>query len=113
MPLYGHELGEGIMPVQSGLGRVVNLAKEVDFVGRTATEAGPPDGARVLVGLAADGKRAGRAEYPVLDPDGTKIGFVSGSTNLGFGGDGFANQVYIKDLATGAVVPHEDEVTLP
>ena len=77
MPLYGHELGEAILPVQSGLGRVVNLGKEGDFVGRAATEAGPPEGARVLVGLAAEGRRAGRADYPVVDADGTEVGIIT------------------------------------
>jgi aminomethyltransferase len=65
MPLYGHELGLDTFPVQAGLGRVVNLTK--DFVGRDAIESGPIDGARVLVGLSADGKRAGRAGYLVFD----------------------------------------------
>ncbi|MCU1405950.1 MAG: gcvT, partial [Glaciihabitans sp.] len=63
MPLYGHELGLDTFPAQAGLGRVVNLKKDGDFVGRAAVEAGAPDGARVLVGLASDGKRAGRADY--------------------------------------------------
>jgi aminomethyltransferase len=63
MPLYGHELGEDTFPVQAGLGRVVALRKEGDFVGRAAVEAGPAEGARVLVGLVAEGKRAGRADY--------------------------------------------------
>ncbi|TXD32683.1 glycine cleavage system protein T, partial [Lujinxingia vulgaris] len=34
MPLYGHELNLGTFPVQAGLGRVVALSKEGDFVGR-------------------------------------------------------------------------------
>lgn len=63
MPLYGHELGTTTFPVQAGLGRVVALRKEGDFVGRTAIETGPAEGSRVLVGLAAEGKRAGRADY--------------------------------------------------
>jgi aminomethyltransferase len=65
MPLYGHELGTTTFPVQAGLGRVVALRKEGDFVGRSSIEAGPAEGARVLVGLAAEGKRAGRADYLV------------------------------------------------
>jgi aminomethyltransferase len=65
MPLYGHELSVGTFPVQAGLGRVVNLKKEGDFVGRSAVEAGPAPDARVLVGLHADGKRAGRAGYEI------------------------------------------------
>ena len=66
MPLYGHELGLDTYPVQAGLGRVVALGKEGDFVGRAAIEAGPAEDARVLVGLASEGKRAGRAGYAVF-----------------------------------------------
>ena len=65
MPLYGHELGLDTFPAQAGLGRVVNLKKEGDFVGRAAVEEGAPAGARVLVGLVTEGKRAGRAGYEV------------------------------------------------
>ncbi|MEP6481661.1 MAG: glycine cleavage system aminomethyltransferase GcvT [Rhodoglobus sp.] len=84
MPLYGHELGLGTFPVQAGLGRVPNLTKE--FIGRTALEAGPSAGARVLVGLQAEGKRAGRADYPVLDGD-TEVGVITSgalSPTLGY-----------------------------
>jgi aminomethyltransferase len=87
MPLYGHELGIDTFPAQAGLGRVVNLKKEGDFVGRAAVEAGPPDGARVLVGLVAEGKRAGRADYPVYDADDREIGIVTSgalSPTLGY-----------------------------
>ncbi len=61
MPLYGHELTRTTRPVEAGLGRI-------------SSEATP--GARVLVGLAAEGKRAGRAGYPVLR-DGEVIGEVT------------------------------------
>ncbi len=77
MPLYGHELGLGTLPAQAGLGRVVNRTKEGDFVGRSAVEAGPPEGARVLVGLRAEGKRAGRADYPVFDGADTEVGIIT------------------------------------
>ncbi|MDQ0575969.1 glycine cleavage system aminomethyltransferase GcvT [Agromyces albus] len=70
MPLYGHELSRDILPVQAGLGRVVALSKEGDFVGRAAIEQGPAADAPVLVGLAAEGRRAGRAGYEVFDGDG-------------------------------------------
>jgi aminomethyltransferase len=87
MPLYGHELGPHTFPVQAGLGRVVNLTKEDDFVGRSAVEAGPQDGARVLVGLAAEGKRAGRADYPLFDADDREVGIITSgalSPTLGY-----------------------------
>jgi aminomethyltransferase len=72
MPLYGHELGLDTFPEQAGLGRVVALAKEGDFVGRAAVEAGPAENARTLVGLTLEGRRAGRADYEVhvASPDG-------------------------------------------
>jgi aminomethyltransferase len=86
MPLYGHELGLDTFPVQAGLGRVVNLKKEGDFVGRAAVEAGPPAGARVLVGLTTEGRRAGRAGYDVVTGDATVGTITSGalSPTLGF-----------------------------
>lgn len=73
MPLYGHELSTSTFPVQAGLGKVVALSKEGDFVGRAAIEEGPAADARVLVGLVAEGKRAGRAGYPIVLPDGAQI----------------------------------------
>ncbi|MEO6200565.1 MAG: glycine cleavage system aminomethyltransferase GcvT [Cryobacterium sp.] len=66
MPLYGHELTTSTYPAQAGLGRVVSLAKENDFIGRAASEEGPSAEARVLVGLVSDGKRAGRADYGIF-----------------------------------------------
>lgn len=80
MPLYGHELSRDILPVQAGLGRVVALAKEGDFIGRAAVEQGPAEDAPVLVGLAAEGRRAPRAEYEVFDgdgPDAARVGVVT------------------------------------
>ena len=80
MPLYGHELGTDILPAQAGLGRVVALKKEGDFIGRAASEAGPPEGARVLVGLVSEGRRAGRADYPIFAgeaEDDAEVGIVT------------------------------------
>lgn len=77
MPLYGHELGLDIRPAQAGLGRVVNLSKEGDFVGRDAIEGGSASDAPVLVGLTGGGKRAARAGYEVHEPGDAP----GGSTN--------------------------------
>ena len=77
MPLYGHELGLDTLPAQVGLGRVVALDPSHDFVGRAGVEAGPAVGARTLVGLASEGRRAGRAGYRVLAPDGREVGVVT------------------------------------
>ncbi len=85
MPLYGHELGLSIQPVQAGLGRVVVTDKPA-FVGRDAILAGPPEGAPVLVGLRAEGRRAARAEYPVFHGETLVGGVTSGalSPTLGY-----------------------------
>ena len=84
MPLYGHELTEGITPFDASLGAVVKLDKP-EFVGRDslaerADRDGEP-GTRVLVALAGEGRRAARAGSPVLitEPDGTtrEVGTVT------------------------------------
>lgn len=74
MPLYGHELSLDTKPAQARLGRVVASDKEA-FVGKDAVS--PAEGARVLVGLTAEGKRAGRAGYAVVDADGATIGEIT------------------------------------
>jgi len=66
MPLYGHELTRATLPQQVGLTRVPVLGKPGGFVGEAAVAAGPAADAPMLVGLASDGKRAGRAGYAVF-----------------------------------------------
>ncbi|MGO4860411.1 glycine cleavage system aminomethyltransferase GcvT, partial [Arthrobacter sp. 2MCAF14] len=91
MPLYGNELSREGNPFSAGLGPVVSLAKESDFVGRAALEALKADGAgstsgRKLVGLKGLGRRAGRSDYPVLK-DGVVVGEVTSgqpSPTLGY-----------------------------
>lgn len=79
MPLYGHELSLDIRPEQAGLGRVVALVKDGPFVGREAIEAGPAESSRVLVGLVAEGRRAGRAGYAVFSGDREVGAITSGA----------------------------------
>ncbi|WP_243224764.1 glycine cleavage system aminomethyltransferase GcvT [Microbacterium sp. CIAB417] len=74
MPLYGHELTLDTKPAQAGLGRVVAADKD-DFVGRDAVQ--PASDARVLVGLAAEGRRAGRSGYAVVSEDGSVVGEIT------------------------------------
>ncbi|APH44489.1 glycine cleavage system aminomethyltransferase T [Microbacterium sp. 1.5R] len=74
MPLYGHELSRETKPSQAGLGRVVVSDKD-DFIGKGAVDAASD--APVLVGLVAEGKRAGRAGYSVVDADGIVLGEVT------------------------------------
>lgn len=65
MPLHGHELSTDVLPAQAGLGRVVAADKE-DFVGKAAVASASAD-LPVLVGLTAEGRRAGRAGYGVFE----------------------------------------------
>jgi aminomethyltransferase len=66
MPLYGNELDLETNPFEAGLGRVVKLAKEGDFVGRAALERVSREGAsRKLVGLVMEGRGIARHGYPV------------------------------------------------
>ncbi|WP_423183721.1 glycine cleavage system aminomethyltransferase GcvT [Arthrobacter sp. NyZ413] len=91
MPLYGNELSREGNPFAAGLGPVVSLAKESDFVGRAALETLKAEGAgtstgRKLVGLKGLGRRAGRSHYPVLK-DGVVVGEVTSgqpSPTLGY-----------------------------
>ncbi|MCC9204350.1 glycine cleavage system aminomethyltransferase GcvT [Arthrobacter sp. zg-Y769] len=89
MPLYGNELTLDTDPYAAGLGPVVALSKEGNFVGRSALEARKAAGpARRLVGLKGSGRRSARSSYPVLSSDGeTVIGEVTSgapSPTLGF-----------------------------
>ncbi|GAA5150700.1 glycine cleavage system aminomethyltransferase GcvT [Microbacterium pseudoresistens] len=74
MPLYGHELSLETAPAQAGLGRVV-VADKASFVGKDAPALAAD--ARMLIGLAAEGRRAGRAGYPVVIDDGTIVGEIT------------------------------------
>lgn len=84
MPLHGHELSTSIRPAQAGLGRAVASDKP-DFVGRAALAAASDD-LPLLVGLVSEGRRAGRAGYPVLHGDDVVGEVTSGalSPTLGF-----------------------------
>ncbi|WP_309068065.1 glycine cleavage system aminomethyltransferase GcvT [Microbacterium sp.] len=74
MPLYGHELSRDIVPAQAGLGRVIPAGK-TGFVGEHA----PRADARVLIGLSAEGRRAGRAGYGVYRGDALVGEITSGA----------------------------------
>lgn len=85
MPLYGHELSLEVTPESAGFARVVDTSKN-DFVGKSALS-GQDSAPRVLVGLVAEGRRAPRADYPVVTTEGTVIGVVTSgalSPTLGY-----------------------------
>ncbi|WP_113718927.1 glycine cleavage system aminomethyltransferase GcvT [Arthrobacter dokdonensis] len=91
MPLYGNELSQTGHPYAAGLGPVVSLAKESDFIGKAALAAIKESGdgttsGRKLVGLKGVGRRAARGHYQVLK-DGAAVGEVTSgqpSPTLGY-----------------------------
>lgn len=93
MPLYGHELGEDINALASGLDFAISLDKADDergevFVGMEALQAtrdaGGPE--RALVGLKLEGKRVARGGA-VVQASGADVGEVTSgclSPTLGY-----------------------------
>lgn len=89
MPLYGHEMNLDINPYQAGFGKVVRLDKPGDFVGKAAlTKLSETPPAKMLVGIAGEGKRAARADYEVfVEGSASPMGVVTSgvlSPTLGF-----------------------------
>ena len=77
LPLHGHELGEGITPLQAGLEWVVAWNKE-EFQGRAVLAREKETGiARKLVGISIDGRRPARDGSVVKDSAGNNVGVVS------------------------------------
>jgi aminomethyltransferase len=66
MPLYGNELDRTTTPFEAGLGRVVKLTKDGDFIGRAALERAVADGPkRRLVALVVEGRGIARHGYAI------------------------------------------------
>jgi aminomethyltransferase len=65
LPLHGHEIDQNTSPVEAGLERFVRT--EGDYIGAPVLHQQREGGtARRLVGLTLAGRRAPRAEYPIL-----------------------------------------------
>lgn len=80
-PLYGNDIDETTNPYEAGLGWVVKLGKEGDFAGKAALEKIKAEGIqRKLVAIDIVGRGIARQGYPVLDPDGNRIGEVTSGT---------------------------------
>ncbi len=76
LPLYGHELGPGITPLQAGLDWVIGWEKGY-FMGRRALELERERGVnRHLRGILCEGRRPAREGFAVL-LDGTEVGVVT------------------------------------
>jgi len=80
MPLYGNELDTATTPFEAGLGRVVNLDKPGDFVGRATLERVAAEGPRRrLVGLVVRGRGIARHGHTVHAGD-RPTGIVTSGT---------------------------------
>jgi aminomethyltransferase len=103
LPLHGHELGPGITPLQAGLGWVVAWRKD-EFRGRRALEVEQASGpARLLRGIATEGRRPPRAESAVLI-DGAQVGEVTSGNFSPVLGHGIALAFLPPDVDDGAAV---------
>ena len=77
MPLYGHEIGPEITPLQAGLGWAVKLAKKSDFIGRDALARQAAEGPdKRLVHFTLSGRRIAREGTVVTDAAGNPVGKV-------------------------------------
>lgn len=77
MPLYGHEMDDGVSPLETGLGFAVKTAKE-EFIGREALiRAGEPKRARI--GMKVTGRGIIR-EHETVFRDGKEIGRTTSGT---------------------------------
>lgn len=75
-PLHGHELGDGITPLQAGLQWVVGWDK-ADFLGKDRLVRQKAEGGyKVMRGLATSGRRPPREGSAVLR-DGQQVGYVT------------------------------------
>ncbi len=80
MPLYGNELDATTTPFDAGLGRVVKLEKDGDFVGRAALERVVAEGPkRKLVGLIVEGRGIARHGYVIHAGDRVTGAVTSGT----------------------------------
>ena len=76
LPLYGHELGSDITPIEAGLGMFVKPDKG-EFIGRDVLAAQKEQGAlRKIVGFEMIERGVPRSHFDVVK-DGEKIGFVT------------------------------------
>ncbi len=99
--LYGNDLDEDHTALESGLGWITKFDAG-DFVGREALleqkETGVP---RRLVGLRLTERGFPRPGYPVLDPEGERVGEVTSGTQSPSLGEGIA----LGYVPTGSAAP--------
>lgn len=79
-PLHGHELGEDISALESGLGWIVKFSKG-DFIGRETLAKQKEAGLkRSLIGFTLEGAGIARHGDEVYSTDGQQIGIVTSGT---------------------------------
>lgn len=111
LPLHGHELGPGITPLQAGLGWVVAWRKD-EFRGRHALEVEQASGpARLLRGIATEGRRPPRAGS-VVTIDDVATGEVTSGNFSPVLGHGIALAFLPPDVAEGTEVSVDVRGTL-
>lgn len=76
MPLYGHELSDSISPLETGIGKFVELDKD-NFIGKAALQKEKEAGrTRKIVGIEMVGRGIARDGYKVLQND-VEIGYIT------------------------------------
>lgn len=77
MPLYGHELSDQISPLETGLGRFVELDIKGDFIGKEALAKEKTEGRkRKIVGIEMVGRGIARDHY-IVKQGGKEIGYIT------------------------------------
>lgn len=77
MPLYGHELSDKISPLETGLGKFVELDTKGDFIGKEALAKEKAEGRkRKIVGIEMVGRGVARDHFP-LKKDGVLVGEIT------------------------------------
>ena len=77
MPLYGHELSDKISPLETGLGRFVELDTKGDFIGKEALAKEKAEGRkRKIVGIEMVGRGVAR-DHMIVKKDGVVIGEIT------------------------------------
>ncbi|TVQ08316.1 MAG: glycine cleavage system aminomethyltransferase GcvT [Leptolyngbya sp. DLM2.Bin27] len=80
MALYGQDIDDTTSPLETGLGWLVHLDEQGEFVGRSVLEQQKTTGVnRRLVGLTMAGRHIARHGYPVLH-QGAIVGTVTSGT---------------------------------
>jgi len=77
--LYGHELGESISPLESGLGRFIHFDK--NFIGKEVLLKQKEDGLKQkIVGITSETRRAPRQGHKIYLESGEEVGIVTSGT---------------------------------